>query len=89
MLNGFGYAIFGVPSRDLETTWRDVTQIGTTSNIPGQSPLLGADQLSIIAGTEHAIMSREFSIRRFSKTRLYNGGRILHIARRKKTELEK
>lgn len=22
MLNGFGYALFGVPARDLESTWR-------------------------------------------------------------------
>lgn len=22
-LNGFGYALFGVPSRDLESTWRN------------------------------------------------------------------
>lgn len=31
LLNGFGYALFGVPSRDLETTWNDVTQITTTN----------------------------------------------------------
>lgn len=23
MVNGFGYALFGVPSRDLEATWRN------------------------------------------------------------------
>lgn len=35
------------------------------------------------------IISHDFTERRFSKTRLYTGGRILHIVRRKKTELEK
>lgn len=32
MLNGFGYALFGIPSRDLESTWKDVTQISNCSN---------------------------------------------------------
>lgn len=34
-------------------------------------------------------MSNDFSTRRFSRAKLYTGGRILHIVRRKKTELEK
>lgn len=37
MLNGFGYAIFGIPARDLESTWKgDIPPAGT----PGQLPLL-------------------------------------------------
>lgn len=46
MLNGFGYAIFGVPSRDLETTWRDVTEISAANNTKksGESPLLGENR---------------------------------------------
>lgn len=32
MLNGFGYALFGIPSRDLESTWKDVTQISSCPN---------------------------------------------------------
>lgn len=32
MLNGFGYALFGIPSRDLESTWKDVTQISNCPN---------------------------------------------------------
>lgn len=40
MLNGVGYVFFGVPSRDLEKTWKDVTDIETT-NKDGDDPLLG------------------------------------------------
>lgn len=49
MLNGLGYMLFGIPSRDLETTWYDVTQISSAVQPakPGQSPLL--DQRSKIA----------------------------------------
>lgn len=39
MLNGLGYMLFGIPSRDLETTWYDVTQISSVPK-PGKSPLL-------------------------------------------------
>ena len=37
MLNGFGYAMFGVPSRDLETTWKSECN---KPRGPGQLPLL-------------------------------------------------
>ncbi|EAT48404.1 AAEL000558-PA [Aedes aegypti] len=87
MLNGFGYALFGVPSRDLETTWHDVTEI--TKKAAGQSPLLGERPIQTVATAEGGLLSSEISKRRFAKTRLYTGGRILHIVRRKKTELEK
>lgn len=40
MLNGLGYMLFGIPSRDLETTWYDVTQISGQPPKPGGSPLL-------------------------------------------------
>lgn len=35
------------------------------------------------------MFNRDIKQRRFSKARLYNGGRMMHVARRKKTELEK
>lgn len=38
---------------------------------------------------ESALVSREIALRRFAKSRLYTGGKILHIIRRKKTEMEK
>lgn len=44
MLNGFGYALFGVPSRDLETTWHDVTEITKKA---AQSPLLTSGERPI------------------------------------------
>lgn len=43
MLNGVGYAFFGVPSRDLEKTWRDVTEIEQTKS---GSPLLSDPRIA-------------------------------------------
>ncbi|XP_055703840.1 diacylglycerol lipase-beta-like isoform X2 [Phlebotomus papatasi] len=85
MLNGFGYAIFGVPSRDLETTFFDVTQIETS----GQGDTPEDPPISTITPPTATILSQLIGVRRFAKTRLYTGGRILHIVRRKRTELEK
>lgn len=81
MLNGFGYTMFTIPSRDLETTWRDVSDL----SVQQSAPLSDNDQVN----AEAALVTREISSRRFAKTRLYTGGRILHIQRRKKTEMEK
>lgn len=75
--------MFNIPSRDLETTWRDVSDFGTeTESAPPQLP-------DIEHNEEAAVLSREISARRFATTRLYTGGRILHIVRRKRTESEK
>lgn len=75
--------MFNIPSRDLETTWRDVSDLSTQSD---SSPsALDVDKIN----AEAALVSKEISSRRFAKTRLYTGGRILHIIRRKKTEMEK
>ncbi|KAL3268783.1 hypothetical protein HHI36_007881 [Cryptolaemus montrouzieri] len=84
LLNGFGYALFGVPPGDLESTWRD-----ETTN-PSRSPLLGYQFIpTVAASTEAALLSRNISVRRFSKTRLFTAGRILHIVNRKKTKTER
>lgn len=56
MLNGFGYTIFGVPSRDLETTWRDVTEI---SKPPGQRPLLDDHQIASVSTTVVSTLKME------------------------------
>lgn len=58
VLNGLGYALFGVPSRDLETTWRDVTQISLQQNgQPGASPLLGDSRpIATITGTTVSLL---------------------------------
>lgn len=86
MLNGCGYALFGVPPGDLETTWRDDAVLSS----PGLSPLLGRNNISTIAATTEAnFLSSDISVRRFSKTRLYTPGRILHIVSRKKTRQER
>lgn len=83
MLNGFGYTMFNIPSRDLETTWRDVSDLSVQQNDAATSS--DTDQIN----AEAALVSSEISERRFAKTRLYTGGKILHIIRRKKTEMEK
>ena len=85
MLNGFGYTMFNIPSRDLETTWRDVSDFGIVAESAPPTPQLP----DIEQNEEAAVLSREISARRFATTRLYTGGRILHIVRRKRTELEK
>lgn len=85
LLNGFGYALFGVPPRDLEATWRD-------EMIPKQerSPFLDSRGITTVAvSSEATLLSRDLSVRRFSKTRLYTAGRILHIVSRKKTKAER
>jgi sn1-specific diacylglycerol lipase len=84
MLNGFGYTMFNIPSRDLETTWRDVSELSAQLNEDAASSI-DVDKIN----AEAALVSKEISSRRFAKRRLYTGGRILHIIRRKKTEMEK
>lgn len=84
MLNGFGYTMFNIPSRDLETTWRDVSELSVQQTEDAPSSI---DDDKINA--EAALVSKEISSRRFAKSRLYTGGRILHVIRRKKTEMEK
>lgn len=46
MLNGVGYAFFGVPSRDLENTWKDETKIDV---LKGGSPLLDGRPIQTVA----------------------------------------
>lgn len=46
MLNGVGYAFFGVPSRDLEKTWRDVTDIEAQAQPEATSPLRREKELA-------------------------------------------
>lgn len=84
MLNGFGYTMFNIPSRDLETTWREVSDL-SAQHFEAAHSSSDVDK----GNAEAALVSKEISSRRFAKTRLYTGGRILHIIRRKKTEMEK
>lgn len=87
VLNGCGYALFGVPSGDLESTWRDdIVSSGT-------SPLLEQRSIHTIAEATEAqdavFVSRDITQRRFSKIRLYTAGRILHIVNKKRTKTER
>lgn len=60
MLNGFGYALFGIPSRDLESTWKDVTQI---SNCPNDAITFNNNNNNVIVNHEqqNAPRSSEFA----------------------------
>nr|CAD7417181.1 unnamed protein product [Timema cristinae] len=47
MLNGFGYTLFGVPTGDLETTWKP--EEASPSTLLGHSPLLEAAPVKTLA----------------------------------------
>ncbi|KAJ2952676.1 hypothetical protein O0L34_g7015 [Tuta absoluta] len=83
MLNGFGYALFGVPARDLESTWRRPEDLEATHSDDSTDPLVPT------VSTEAALVSRNVFARRFSPARLFTAGRILHIVRRKRMGIEK
>ncbi|KDR23659.1 Sn1-specific diacylglycerol lipase beta [Zootermopsis nevadensis] len=85
MLNGFGYAIFGVPTRDLETTWKSEC---TTPPAPGHLPLLFRSP-EPTTWSEVSVLEKDVPARRFSRTRLFSPGRILHITYRKKSGTDK
>ncbi|XP_043272623.1 diacylglycerol lipase-beta-like isoform X2 [Venturia canescens] len=84
VLNGFGYILFGVPDRDLNRTWRNGN---TINSIPGQLPLLS--ELPTTRQAETMVFERDVTRRRYSKVRLYNAGRILHLARCKPSQPDK
>ncbi|XP_065203555.1 diacylglycerol lipase-beta [Planococcus citri] len=89
-LNGFGYAFFGVPSRDLESTWKsDRIRTPVFSTRDRHSPLLtnGGPSTSYDITPIHP--QHEVVSRRFCKTRLYMPGNIVHVTRKKKTKEER
>ncbi|XP_043519402.1 diacylglycerol lipase-beta-like isoform X2 [Frieseomelitta varia] len=75
VLNGLGYMLFGIPEKDLEKTWN----IDIINTVSGATPLLNNRNLNSIE--ENRIYERDVTKRRYSKVRLYIGGRILHIVR--------
>ncbi|XP_063221652.1 diacylglycerol lipase-beta-like [Bacillus rossius redtenbacheri] len=83
MLNGFGYAFFGVPNRDLDSVWK-ADEI-PSSTIPNDVPLLESAEPK----HESAVVADDLTVRRFSRARLFTPGRILHITRRKKSKIER
>ncbi|XP_043487302.1 diacylglycerol lipase-beta-like [Polistes fuscatus] len=83
ILNGFGYALHGVPEQDLDNTWENFDIINP---LPiQQSPLL---KISTNTNDENKVLVRDISQRRFSKMRLYNAGLILHLSRCKHIETD-
>jgi sn1-specific diacylglycerol lipase len=87
MLNGFGYTMFNIPSRDLETTWREVPESAHSSSSTKNNP--NSLEMDDEINAEAALVTREITSRRFAKSRLYTGGKILHIVRRKNTDVER
>ncbi|CAF4937658.1 unnamed protein product [Pieris macdunnoughi] len=87
MLNGFGYALFGVPARDLESTWRRPEDLEANHSDDSTDALLSQGVSTVSA--EAALVSRNVFTRRFSTARLFTPGRILHIVRRKRMGIEK
>ncbi|XP_073943872.1 diacylglycerol lipase-beta-like isoform X3 [Choristoneura fumiferana] len=86
MLNGFGYALFGVPARDLESTWRRPEDLEANQSDDSADALLVPGVSTVSA--EAALVSRNVFVRRFSTARLFTAGRILHIVRRKRMGIE-
>ncbi|XP_026666472.1 sn1-specific diacylglycerol lipase beta-like isoform X2 [Ceratina calcarata] len=78
VLNGLGYMLFGIPEKDLSKTWTNCNVITTAA---GTSPLL--NERDIYKREEGKIYEQDVTKRRFSKVRLYTGGKILHLIRRK------
>ncbi|CAK9804113.1 Diacylglycerol lipase-beta [Anthophora quadrimaculata] len=74
VLNGLGYMLFGIPERDLSKTWTNCNVITTAS---GKSPLLDERDANRIE--ENKIYEKDITKRRYSKVKLYAGGKILHI----------
>lgn len=78
VLNGLGYMLFGIPEKDLSKTWTNCNVITTAA---GTSPLL--NERDIYKREEGKIYEQDVTKRRFSKVRLYTGGKILHLVKRK------
>ncbi|XP_046681042.1 diacylglycerol lipase-beta-like isoform X3 [Homalodisca vitripennis] len=76
IVNGFGYALFGVPSKHLNTTWRD------DRPTPHHSVLLPAPNAV-------PYMFAEVATRKYTNVSLYPAGNILHIVHKKKSKEEK
>ncbi|XP_078053515.1 diacylglycerol lipase-beta isoform X2 [Augochlora pura] len=76
VMNGLGYMLSGIPEKDLNKTWSSCNIITTSA---GQSPLL-SDRDAITA-QDDIKYDRDITRRRFSKVRLYIGGKILHITK--------
>ena len=83
VLNGLGYILFGIPEKDLSKTWPTCNIIATSS---GQSPLL--DERGATRSEEENKYEEDITKRRFSKVKLYTGGRILHIIKSKPEKSE-
>lgn len=75
-LNGFGYALFGVPSGDLESVWRNERPT------PRMRP--PEQQRRVLIPPHSDVLTRTYT-----KSHMYCAGRILHIARKRKTKDEK
>lgn len=76
VLNGLGYILFGIPEKDLIKTWSTCNVITPSA---GQSPLLSGRDVTRVE--EDNMYDQDIARRRFSKVRLYVGGKILHVTK--------
>ncbi|CRL00123.1 CLUMA_CG013403, isoform A [Clunio marinus] len=81
--NGFTYAVLGIPSKDLEKSWHEVTETPHQSNY--SSILL--DPQSVATISHHAFGGNP-TVQK-PRQKLYIAGRILHIVRKKKEHLDR
>lgn len=104
IFNGFTYAILGIPSRDLEKPWYDVTEIPQSSH---SSTLLDRQTVATVSHVSFSevrrirsetltklILSQQHAFGgnptiQAPRRKLYTCGRILHIVRKKKKDMEK
>ncbi|KAG5678518.1 hypothetical protein PVAND_008185 [Polypedilum vanderplanki] len=85
ILNGFAYALLGIPSRDLEKTWYDINEI-SHSHSATSSTLLNPQIIATISNEASLLYNNATG--KF-RPKLFNCGKILHIMRKKKSEIDK
>ncbi|KAL7050484.1 hypothetical protein ACKWTF_004097 [Chironomus riparius] len=84
ILNGFAYALLGIPSRDLEKTWYNVNEVSTQSN--HSSTLLDPQIIATITNEASQLYGSSSDK---TRPKLFISGKILHILKKKKSEIEK
>lgn len=83
IMKGIIYSFLGIPTKDLEKPWYDVNEIAQISS--HSSTLLDSQ---VVATISHHCFGGNPTLQA-PRRKLYIAGRILHIVRKKKSEIEK
>ncbi|KAJ9594887.1 hypothetical protein L9F63_013812, partial [Diploptera punctata] len=89
------YYVFVLNSSEIEKTpWSECANVLDLTNVIrscADGPLLFKSRVkgALVTRSEESILAKDVPARRFSRTRLFTPGRILHITRRKKSSIEK